>query len=132
MTGGTLRVTGTIASLDLETAAGGTLETDGSLEASYFSIQTARLLEEEVWGQGFPAPIFEDEFEVENQRILKEKHLKMRLRKGEQRLDAIQFNFSTSPGSRIRAAFRVSINDYNGVQTPQLMVEHVENLGAAR
>ena len=52
----------------------------------------------------------------------------MRLRKGEQRLDAIQFNFSLAPGSRIRAAFRVSINDYNGVQTPQLMIEHFESV----
>ena len=105
-----------------------TLETDGSLEAAYVSINTANLLENEVWGQGFPAPIFEDEFIVESQRILKERHLKMRLRKGELRLDAIQFNFSESPSSRIRAAYRLAINDYNGVQTPQLMIEHIVNL----
>ena len=104
-----------------------TLETDGSLEASYFSIQTARLLEEEVWGQGFPAPIFEDEFEVENQRILKEKHLKLRLRRGALRIDAIQFNCNTAPGTTIRAAYRLAINEYNGVQSPQLMIEHFEN-----
>lgn len=105
-----------------------TLETDGALEAAYCSIDTARLLENEVWGQGFPAPVFEDEFLVENQRILKEKHLKLRLRKGELRLDAIQFNFSAAPGARIRAAYRLAINDFNGVQTPQLMIEHIENL----
>ena len=105
-----------------------TLETDGSLEAAYVTINTVNLLENEVWGQGFPAPIFEDEFVVESQRILKEKHLKMRLRKGEQRLDAIQFNFSTAPGARIRAAYRLAINDYNGVQTPQLMIEHLVTL----
>jgi single-stranded-DNA-specific exonuclease len=102
-----------------------TLETDGPLESGYISINTARLLEAEVWGQGFPAPIFEDEFIVESQRILKEKHLKMRLRKGEQRLDAIQFNFSEAPGNTMRAAYRLAINDYNGVQTPQLMIEHI-------
>ncbi len=105
-----------------------TLETDGGLESGYVSIQTARLLENEVWGQGFPAPLFEDEFAVENQRILKDKHLKLRLRKGEQALEAIQFNFSTAPGNRIRAAYRLSVNDFNGVQTPQLMIEHIENL----
>ena len=105
-----------------------TLETDGALETAYFSINAAHLLENEVWGQGFPAPVFADEFVVENQRILKEKHLKLRLRKGEQRLDAIQFNFSVAPGARIRAAYRLAINDYNGVQTPQLMIEHIENL----
>lgn len=102
-----------------------TLETDGGLESAYFSLDTARLLEAEVWGQGFPPPLFEDEFVVESQRILKEKHLKLRLRKGEQRLDAIQFNFSQPPGDRIRAAYRLAINDYNGVQTTQLMIEHI-------
>ena len=103
-----------------------TLETDGGLESGYFSIDTVRLLEEEIWGQGFPPPLFEDEFVVESQRVLKEKHLKLRLRRGEQRLDAIWFNFSAAPsGNTVRAAYRLAINDYNGVQTPQLMIEHL-------
>ncbi|MFT3850014.1 MAG: single-stranded-DNA-specific exonuclease RecJ [Propionivibrio sp.] len=105
-----------------------TLETDGNLEASFVSINTARLLENEVWGQGFPAPVFEDVFVVESQRILKEKHLKMRLGKDGLHLDAIQFNFAESPGATIRAAYRLSINDYNGVQTPQLTIEHFESV----
>ena len=105
-----------------------TLETDGRLEAGYVTIKTVALLENEVWGQGFPAPLFEDEFVVESQRILKEKHLKLRLRQGELRLEAIQFNFSESPGATIRAAYRLAINDYNGVQTPQLMIEHLETV----
>ncbi|WP_301102538.1 single-stranded-DNA-specific exonuclease RecJ [Propionivibrio sp.] len=105
-----------------------TLETDGRLESGYLSINTVHLLENEVWGQGFPAPIFADEFVVESQRILKEKHLKLRLRKGDERLEAIQFNFSTAPGGTIRAAYRLAINDYNGVQTPQLMIEHIERI----
>ncbi|MBL8406631.1 MAG: single-stranded-DNA-specific exonuclease RecJ [Candidatus Accumulibacter sp.] len=104
-----------------------TLETDGGLEAAYCTITTARLLEAEVWGQGFPAPLFQDEFVVESLRILKDKHLKLRLRKGTQSLDAIQFNFEQAPGNTIRAAYRLAINDYNGVQTPQLMIEHIEN-----
>jgi single-stranded-DNA-specific exonuclease len=104
-----------------------TLETDGGLESAYFSIATARLLEAEVWGQGFPAPLFEDEFAVESQRILKDKHLKLRLRKGMQQFEAIQFNFRMAPGNHIRAAYRLAINDFNGVQTPQLMIEHIEN-----
>lgn len=103
-----------------------TLETDGGLEAAYFSLETARLLESEVWGQGFPAPVFTDEFVVESQRILKEKHLKMRLRKGTQHLEAIQFNFSKAPGDTIRATYRLAINEFRGVQTPQLMIEHLE------
>jgi single-stranded-DNA-specific exonuclease len=105
-----------------------TLETDGGLEDGYFSIATARLLEEEIWGQGFPAPLFEDEFVVENQRILKEKHLKLRLRKGRLAIDAIRFNFAGSPGTTIRAAYRLAVNEYNGVESPQLLIEHFEDV----
>ena len=100
-----------------------TLETDGNLEGSYISLATARLLENEIWGQGFPAPLFIDDFEVEQQRVLKDKHLKLRLRKGDTRIDAIQFNFSTQPGNRTRLAYRLTINEYMGVESPQLMVE---------
>ncbi|MBP5986475.1 MAG: single-stranded-DNA-specific exonuclease RecJ [Azonexus sp.] len=103
-----------------------TLETDGNLEGGYISLETARLLENEIWGQGFPAPLFMDEFDVEQQRVLKEKHLKLRLRKGNTRIDAIQFNFSTQPGNRTRLAYRLAINEYMGVESPQLMVEHLE------
>ncbi len=103
-----------------------TLETDGNLEGGYISLATARLLENEIWGQGFPAPLFMDDFEVEQQRVLKEKHLKLRLRKGDTRIDAIQFNFSTQPGNRTRLAYRLTINEYMGVESPQLMVEHLE------
>nr|MBL8411555.1 single-stranded-DNA-specific exonuclease RecJ [Dechloromonas sp.] len=103
-----------------------TLETDGALEGGYFSLETARLLENEIWGQGFPAPLFMDEFEVEQQRVLKEKHLKLRLRKGNTRIDAIQFNFSKQPAHNTRLAYRLSINEYMGVETTQLMVEHLE------
>jgi len=103
-----------------------TLETDGALEGGYYSLEMARLLENEIWGQGFPAPLFMDEFEVEQQRVLKEKHLKLRLRKGGARIDAIQFNFSAQPGHNARVAFRLAINEYMGVESPQLMVEHLE------
>ena len=103
-----------------------TLETDGNLEGGYLSLEAARLLENEIWGQGFPAPLFCDDFDVEQQRVLKEKHLKLRLRKGNSRIDAIQFNFATQPGHRTRAAYRLAINEYMGVESPQLMIEHLD------
>ena len=115
-----------------------TLETDGPLESGYYSLDAVRLMQQEVWGQGFPPPVFADSFEVLNQRLLKDKHLKLKLQKGGQRFDAIQFNFTdgTAGGSatgfancapdRIRAAFRVDINEWNGTQTVQLMLEHFE------
>ncbi|MCK9388655.1 MAG: single-stranded-DNA-specific exonuclease RecJ [Sulfuritalea sp.] len=107
-----------------------TLETDGPLESGYFSLEAVRLMQQEVWGQAFPAPLFADSFEVLNQRILKDKHLKLKLQKGNQRFDAIQFNFANGSSSaapnRIRAAFRVDINEWNGTQTVQLLLEHFE------
>ncbi len=103
-----------------------TLETDGSLEGGYLSLDAARLQENEIRGQGFPPPQICEEYDVEHQRILKEKHLKLRLRKGNSRIDAIQFNFATQPGNRTRAAYRLAINEYMGVESPQLMVEHLE------
>jgi single-stranded-DNA-specific exonuclease len=102
------------------------LETDGPLETGYFSLEAVRLMQQEVWGQSFPAPVFADSFEVMNQRILKDKHLKLKLRKGSQRFDAIQFNFAESAPERIHAAFRVDINEWNGTQTIQLLLEHFE------
>jgi single-stranded-DNA-specific exonuclease len=107
-----------------------TLETDGPLETGYFSLEAVRLMQQEVWGQAFPAPVFADSFEVLSQRLLKDKHLKLKLKKGNQRFDAIQFNFADASGNsapdRIRAAFRVDINEWNGAQTVQLMLEHFE------
>ncbi|MCF8197696.1 MAG: single-stranded-DNA-specific exonuclease RecJ [Sulfuritalea sp.] len=103
-----------------------TLETDGPLESGYFSLEAVRLMQQEVWGQGFPGPLFADSFEVVNQRILKDKHLKLKLQKDGKRFDAIQFNFSENAPNRIYAAFRADINEWNGTQTVQLMLEHFE------
>ncbi|MCK6386379.1 MAG: single-stranded-DNA-specific exonuclease RecJ [Zoogloea sp.] len=102
------------------------LETDGALEDSLYNLETARLLEREIWGQGFAPPVFDDTFRVENQRILKDKHLKLQLRKGNTRIDAIQFNRAEPAGPSIHAAFRLAVNEYNGVAGIQLMLEHFE------
>ncbi|NML28395.1 single-stranded-DNA-specific exonuclease RecJ [Zoogloea dura] len=103
------------------------LETDGALEDSLYNLETARLLEREIWGQGFAPPLFDDIFRVENQRILKDKHLKLQLRKGNTRIDAILFNHAEPAAPQIRAAFRLAVNEYNGVAGIQLMLEHFEN-----
>ncbi len=103
------------------------IETDGSLAAGYLSLETARLLEDQIWGQGFPQPLFWDEFSVLNQRIVGEKHLKLKLRRGEHTLEAMHFNALEPLPSAVRAAYRVSVNEYNGVQSLQLIVEHWES-----
>lgn len=109
-----------------------TLETDGSLESGYTSLDTAKLLESQIWGQGFPAPLFVDEFQVEQQRLLKDKHLKLRLQRGTARFEAIYFNFTDGEllevPPRVRCAYRLGVNTYNGVSSVQLMLEHLESV----
>ena len=106
------------------------LMTDGALESGYYSLEAARLLQEAIWGQAFPAPVFSDVFEVDKQKLLKDKHLKLTLKKGKARLEAIQFNFAsatqTSAPARIHAVFRLDVNEFNGIASVQLILEHFE------
>lgn len=102
------------------------IDTDGALEAGYLSLDAARLLDQQIWGQGFPAPVFDDVFRVERQRLLKDRHLKLELGKGGLRYDAIQFNHADGAPDTIRAAYRLAVNEYNGVAGVQLMLEHFE------
>lgn len=104
------------------------LETDGELEAAYCSLDFIALMDSQVWGQGFAPPLFCDVFRVRNQRILKERHLKLQLEKHGQQFDAIWFNHADSLPEQARVAYRLDINEYNGVSKVQLMVEYAEAL----
>ncbi|MDO6386875.1 MULTISPECIES: single-stranded-DNA-specific exonuclease RecJ [unclassified Uliginosibacterium] len=103
-----------------------TLETDGALETGYMSLETARLIDDEIWGQGFAAPLFEDVFEVKRQRLMKERHLKLELAKPGAVFEAVRFNCAENVPARIRAAYRLSSNEWQGVQSLQLMLEYFE------
>jgi len=102
------------------------LDTDGPLEDAYFTPQFIELLGHEVWGQGFAPPVFCDEFRVVNQRLLKERHLKLFLERNGQRYDAIWFGHADTLPARARIAYRLDANEYNGVTRVQLLVEHAE------
>lgn len=102
------------------------IDTDGGLESAWMSLEAARMLEQDVWGHGFPAPVFSDVFRVENQRLLKDRHLKLQVSKNGQRFEAIQFNFAGAAPGEIHAAYRLASNEYNGVTSLQLMLEHFE------
>jgi single-stranded-DNA-specific exonuclease len=101
------------------------LETDGNLSANNMSLQTAWILASGVWGQGFPQPVFYDEFKVINQRIVGEKHLKLILEKEQKRFDAIYFNCTDNLAERITAAYALEANEYKGLQTLQLQIKRV-------
>jgi single-stranded-DNA-specific exonuclease len=103
-----------------------TVETDGALAAAHCSLEVARMLEAEIWGQGFPQPVFCDNFAVEAQRVVGEKHLKLRLVKDGRRFDAMRFGDLAPLPERVRAAYRLSVNEFNGLKNVQLNVEHFE------
>ncbi len=102
------------------------IDTDGSLPPDYLSLNTARLLEEQIWGQGFPQPLFWDEFTVTNQRIVGEKHLKLKLKRNDRMVEAMHFNSLEPLPANVRAAYRVTANEFNGIQSLQLVIEHWE------
>ncbi|HWU98095.1 MAG TPA: single-stranded-DNA-specific exonuclease RecJ [Oxalicibacterium sp.] len=104
------------------------VETDGPLEPAYFTTQFIELLDTQVWGQGFAPPLFCDEFRVINQRVLKERHLKLTLEKDGRRFDAIWFGHADSLPDQARVAYRLDANEFNGVTRVQLLVEHAEAL----
>ena len=116
----------TAAEILPESARMRVVETDGELEAGYHSLEVAQLLEAQIWGQGFPPPLFCDTFVVEGQRVVGERHLKLRLLKDGRRLEAMRFNSLDPLPSRIRAAYRVSVNEFNGLKRAQLTIENVE------
>jgi len=108
--------------------------TDGSLEEAEISLATAEQLRAAgPWGQAFPEPVFDGDFEVESTRIVGEKHVKFWLRPvgTRARFDAIAFNlldgerFSVPPEGRLRLAYRLDINQWQGERRLQLLVEHV-------
>jgi single-stranded-DNA-specific exonuclease len=103
-----------------------TVETDGNLSATEVSLGLAQLLEGGVWGPGFPAPLFCDTFALESQRVVGEKHSKLRLVMDGRRLEAMRFNALDPLPARFRAAYRLSVNEYNGMPSVQVNLEHVE------
>lgn len=108
--------------------------TDGNLNEPDLSLEFAKLLKRSgPWGQGFPEPVFDDEFDVLDRKILADHHLKLRVRKkgGRKILDAIAFYQSANyqdidMDNGVRLAYRLDINDYNGLCRPQLLVEHLQ------
>jgi single-stranded-DNA-specific exonuclease len=114
-------------------APDGVVYSDGPLEPADIGLELARLLRDGgPWGQGFPEPVFDGEFEVLDRRIVGERHLKLKLAfPGTSRpVEAIAFNTVDSdwPGDarRVNIAYRLDVNVYLGTERPQLVVEHLE------
>jgi single-stranded-DNA-specific exonuclease len=109
----------------------GVIYSDGELSGQELSLETAQLLRDaSPWGQGFPAPVFEGDFNVVSHRVVGQRHLKMTLTpgKGGGQIDGIAFNTEALPQGRqqVHLAYRLDVNEFRGIVSPQLIVEHME------
>ena len=102
---------------------------DGALALSEFTPETGDLLAEEIWGQGFPQPIFYGKFEISQQSLMKDKHLRLQLRPlGEGSLASkpftgVWFNRTQTLPEKANLAYRLVTDRYQGRARVQLMIE---------
>lgn len=101
-----------------------TMDSDGSLAPTELCIDLALALRDGVWGQGFPAPVFDDIFAVADQQIVGGKHSRLFLTRVGERHAAILFNHVDPLPGTIRAAYRPDVNEWNGTTSLQLVIEH--------
>ncbi len=104
------------------------LLTDGTLEPADISLDNAQLIAHSgPWGQGFEEPIFHGDFDIVEQRVVGEKHLKCRLKltNTSTLYDAIAFFQAPISTKQVTIAYKLSINEWRGSVSLQLMVEQV-------
>jgi len=113
-------------------AGSGIVWTDGGLEPGQLHIDVAeQLAAAGPWGQGFPEPLFDNVFAVRDQRVVGERHLKLRVQHpgGGPMIDAIAFGCAPLAANRDQSArflYRLDINHYRNSRTAQLVVEHLD------
>ena len=101
------------------------IETDGTLDGGELDFEFVNAIDAQVWGQGFVAPAFVGGFRVVEQRVVGEKHLKLKLAIGNTSFEAMRFGSPDSLPASIDAVFRPSINEFRGNRTLQLILDHV-------
>lgn len=100
---------------------------DGGLAPDEISERLCQTLEHGIWGQGFEAPLFANDFRVVRQTVLKDAHLKLSLELCGQRFEGIFFRRNAPLLTASRLAYRPTINEFNGRRLIQLLVEAVES-----
>ncbi|WP_343577731.1 single-stranded-DNA-specific exonuclease RecJ [Pseudomonas sp.] len=111
----------------------GRLLSDGQLGAEEFHLELARAIRQAgPWGQHFPEPLFHGVFQIVQQRVVGERHLKLVLKTecGSLQLDAIAFNIDREvwPNPTVRwaeVAYKLDVNEFRGNESVQLMVAHI-------
>jgi single-stranded-DNA-specific exonuclease len=105
------------------------LLTDGKLDASEITLNNAELLRHaSPWGQGFEEPIFYGDFELLEQRIVGEKHLKctLKLINDSSIFEGIAFFQEELDLKKVRVAYKLNVNSFRGNESLQLMIDSME------
>jgi single-stranded-DNA-specific exonuclease len=102
------------------------LDTDGPLAPEYRRADLVETLHREVWGQGFAPPVFSEEVEVLSQRLVGEKHLALKLRHQGQHVDGIWFGHTEPLPGRVKLAYRLDADEWQGVKRVRFLVEGAE------
>ncbi len=102
------------------------LVTDGPLAAEYRRVDLVDTLHKEVWGQGFAPPMFCEEVEVLSQRLVGEKHLALKLKHQGVPIDGIWFGHTDNLPARVKIAFRLDADEWNGQRKVKFLIEGAE------
>ena len=102
------------------------LHTDGPLAPEYRRADLVDTLHQEVWGQGFAPPVFSEEVEVVSQKLVGEKHLSLKLRHQGQAVDGIWFGHTQPLPARVKIAFRLEADEWQGTRRVRFLVEGAE------
>jgi single-stranded-DNA-specific exonuclease len=102
------------------------LETDGPLAPEYRRADVVDALQQQVWGQGFAAPTFSEELQVLSQRLVSDKHLMLKLKHQGQDVDGIWFGRTEALPQRVKLAFRLDADEWQGVRRVRFIVEAAE------
>jgi len=102
------------------------LDTDGPLAPQYRRADLVDALHKEVWGQGFAAPTFSEEVEVVSQRLVGDKHLALKLKHQGEPVDGIWFGHTETLPARVKLAFRLDADEWQGVKRVRFLVEAAE------
>lgn len=105
---------------------GRVIYTDGGLAPDEITERLVQAIDSQIWGQGFDAPVFANEFRVVRQSLVKDAHTKLILELGGQRFDAIFFRHTETLPGMVRLAYRPNINEFMGRRSVQLVIEAAE------